>query len=38
MISCEDMGKVIDWFKDDVLPSYSEYEEEWKKKLMMFST
>ena len=38
MISCEDMGKVIDWFKDDVLPSYSHFEEEWKKKLMMFST
>lgn len=38
MISCEDMGKVINWFKDDVLPSYSHFEEEWKKKLMMFST
>lgn len=38
MISCEDMGKVIEWFKDDILPSYSHFEEEWKKKLMMFST
>lgn len=38
MISCEDMGKVIDWFKDDLLPSYKNCSEEWKRKLMMFST
>ena len=38
MISCEDMGKVIDWFKDDVLPSYKDCKEDWQKKLIMFST
>ncbi len=38
MITCEDMGNVIDWFKNDVLPTYSHFEEEWKKKLIMFST
>ena len=38
MITCEDMGKVINWFKDDVLPSYSHLDEDWKKKLIMFST
>lgn len=38
MITPDDMGDVINWFKTDVLPSYSHFEEEWKKKLIMFST
>ena len=38
MITPDDMGDVIDWFKTDILPSYSHFEEEWKKKLIMFST
>ena len=38
MITPDDMGNVIDWFKTDILPSYSHFEEEWKKKLIMFST
>ena len=38
MITCENMGKVIKWFTDDLLPSYKDCGHEWQKKLMMFST
>ena len=38
MITCQDMGKVLDWFKTDVLVSYADCDEDWKKKLIMFST
>jgi len=38
MITCENMGKVIKWFTDDLLPSYKNCEHEWQRKLMMFST
>ncbi len=38
MLECEDMKKVLDWFKSDLLPSYSNLDEQWKKKLIMLST
>jgi len=37
-ISTENMGKLLGWMVDDVLASYKDKPEEWKRKLLMFST
>lgn len=38
MMTLEDMESVLKWMKDDVLGSYTDVDEAWKKKLLMFAT
>lgn len=36
LMTCEDMGEMLRWFKEDVLPDNKG--EDWKRKFVMFST
>ena len=36
LMTCEDMGEMLRWFKEDILPTNQG--EEWHRKLVMFST
>ena len=38
MMTLPDMEKVLKWMKNDVLGSYTDVDEEWKRKLLMFAT
>lgn len=37
LMTCEDMGEMFRWIKEDVLPA-SDSDEDWKKKFLMLST